>query len=133
MNIKYITLIIIISISFLGCIESKDISQTSENDEQINLLFVYSPNCIHCIRTIPVIDDFRKKHDDVNITCVKYNELTEEQAKISDHTQYVPVIIFYKNNNISEKSMRIGEISLEDLETIYNSFSNLNKSIHLYT
>ncbi len=121
MNKNYIIIIMIISMSFLGCIESKDILQPSENNEQINLLFVYSPNCIHCIRTIPVIDDFRKKHDDVNITCVKYNELTEEQAKISDHTQYVPVIIFYKNN-ISEKSIRIGEISLEEIEIMYNSF-----------
>ncbi len=107
--------------SFLGCIESKDTSQISENNEQINLLFIYSPNCIHCIKTIPVIDEFRNKHDDVSITCVKYNELTEEQAKISDHTQYVPVIIFYKNN-ISEKSIRIGEISLEEIEIMYNSF-----------
>ena len=120
MNKNYIVLIVILSISFLGCIESKEQLQTSENND-VNLLFIYSPECIHCIRTIPAVDNFREKHSEVNVICVKYNDMTEEQRTISDNTQYVPTMVFY-NNNISKKLIKSGEMSLIDLEGMYDSF-----------
>ncbi len=110
---------IVLAMSFTaGCISSTQ-ENTATIVDNVNLLFAYSPSCPHCTYQRPVISEFEKKHSEINVTWVKYNDLNDEQRKLIKGTSGHPVMVFYSGSHIRQV---VGETSLEALEEEYEAF-----------
>ena len=112
------TLVLLLS---SGCVSSNDIQENVTASESVKLLFAYSPGCPHCTYQRPIIGEFEKKHPEIGVTWVIYNDLNDEQRRLIKNTIGHPVMVFYSGSNLRQV---VGETSLESLENELEIFKN---------
>lgn len=83
-------------------------------------IYIYSPQCPACKKSMSVVNGFIKKYK-IEMLAVNTSEKENKDSKFfsNNKIEYIPTLIYYKNG--AEYSRLVGTISQKDIEEFFKS------------